>query len=273
MADFENKDFDPKAAAEARKAEMAGMNEQIEQRLKEIFSGERFKEYLEFCSRLPRYSVNNQLLIMTQKPNAVMCQSFEKWKDAGRFVKKGEKGIRIMAPYKYKDITAFKPSSIFDISQTDGDTKPFIGGPDLSDDQVKGMNDLIRELNSKELKDFEKASAAFIASAYFRQDTQEVPIDSVKDWAMGKDNVDLRSSLEVIRRAASDIISRVEEKMENRDVDKEIQEFVSEYGDELPFDVNPGKNSVIADLAKNKECADAEKSENKGITSTDRGAI
>ena len=106
MADFENKDFDPKAAAEARKAEMAGMNEKIDQRLKEIFSGERFKEYLEFCSRLPRYSVNNQLLIMSQKPDAVMCQSFEKWKDAGRFVKKGEKGIRIMAPYKYKDITA-----------------------------------------------------------------------------------------------------------------------------------------------------------------------
>ncbi len=273
MADFENKDFDPKAAAEARKAEMTGMNEQIDQRLKEIFSGERFKEYLEFCSRLPRYSVNNQLLIMTQKPDAVMCQSFEKWKDAGRFVKKGEKGIRIMAPYKYKDITAFKPSSIFDISQTDGETKPFIGGPDLSDDQVKVMKDFLSELNSKELKDFEKASSAFIASAYFRQDAQEVPIDSVKDWAMGKDNVDLRSCLEVIRRAAADVINRVEEKMENRDIDKEIQEFVSEYGDELPFDVNPGKTSVIADLAKNKERVDAEKSENKGIASTDRGAI
>jgi hypothetical protein len=88
---YVSQDFDPKAAAEARKAEMAGMNEQIDQRLKEIFSGERFKEYLELSSRLRRYSVNNQLLIMSQKPDAVMRQSFEKWKDAGRFVKKGEK--------------------------------------------------------------------------------------------------------------------------------------------------------------------------------------
>ena len=39
---YVSQDFDPKAAAEARKAEMAGMNEQIDQRLKEIFSVERF---------------------------------------------------------------------------------------------------------------------------------------------------------------------------------------------------------------------------------------
>lgn len=162
MKPYVSQDFDSKAAAEARKAEMVGMNEQIDQRLKEIFSVERFKEYLELSSRLRRYSVNNQLLIMSQKPDAVMCQSFEKWKDAGRFVKKGEKGIRIMAPYKYKDITAFKPSSIFDISQTDGDTKPFIGGPELSDDQVKGMNDLVCDLDSKDLKDFEKVSATVL---------------------------------------------------------------------------------------------------------------
>ena len=197
---YVSQDFDPKAAAEARKAEMAGMNEQIDQRLKEIFSGERFKEYLELSSRLRRYSVNNQLLIMSQKPDAVMRQSFEKWKDAGRFVKKGEKGIRIMAPYKYKDITAFKPSSVFDISQTDGDIKPFIGGPELSDDQVKGMNDLVCDLDSKDLKDFEKASAVFIVSAYFRQDTQDVSIDSVKEWAEGKDNVDLRYKIRLEQR-------------------------------------------------------------------------
>ena len=80
MKPYVSQDFDSKAAAEARKAEMAGMNEQIDQRLKEIFSVERFKEYLELSSRLRRYSVNNQLLIMSQKPDAVKCQSFEKWK-------------------------------------------------------------------------------------------------------------------------------------------------------------------------------------------------
>lgn len=54
--------------------------------------------YLDFCSRLPRYSLNNQILIMLQKPDATMCQSFTGWKEMGRFVKKGEKGIRVLAP-------------------------------------------------------------------------------------------------------------------------------------------------------------------------------
>ena len=39
---------------------------------------------------------------MMQKPDATMCQSFTGWKEMGRFVKKGEKGIRVMAPAPYK---------------------------------------------------------------------------------------------------------------------------------------------------------------------------
>ena len=39
---------------------------------------------------------------MMQKPDATMCQSFIGWKEMGRFVKKGEKGIRVMAPAPYK---------------------------------------------------------------------------------------------------------------------------------------------------------------------------
>lgn len=42
------------------------------------------------------------MTIMMQKPDATMCQSFTGWKEMGRFVKKGEKGIRFMAPAPYK---------------------------------------------------------------------------------------------------------------------------------------------------------------------------
>ncbi|MBQ8666900.1 MAG: hypothetical protein IJ526_08560 [Lachnospiraceae bacterium] len=102
MADFDKKEFDPKAAAEARKAEMDEMAVKLEQGVKDIFEGENYKAYLDFCAKLPRYSVNNQILIMLQRPDATMCQSFSGWKDMNRFVKKGEKGIRIMAPSPYK---------------------------------------------------------------------------------------------------------------------------------------------------------------------------
>ena len=102
MADFDKSKFDPKAAAEARKAEMEEITTKLEKGVKDIFSSDNYKEYLNFCAKLPRYSVNNQILIMLQKPDATMCQSFTGWKDMNRFVRKGEKGIRILAPAPYK---------------------------------------------------------------------------------------------------------------------------------------------------------------------------
>lgn len=91
MADFDKSTFDPKAAAEARKKEMEQMAKKLEAGVKDVFQGENYKAYLDFCAKMPRYSVNNQILIMMQKPDATMCQSFTGWKEVGRFVKKGEK--------------------------------------------------------------------------------------------------------------------------------------------------------------------------------------
>ena len=64
MSEFNKNEFDPKAAAEARKAELEEITKKLEKGVKDVFSGENFKEYLNFCAKLPRYSVNNQLLIM-----------------------------------------------------------------------------------------------------------------------------------------------------------------------------------------------------------------
>ena len=102
MADFDKSKFDPKAAAEARKAEMEEITTKLEKGVKDIFTTDGYKDYLNFCAKLPRYSVNNQILIMLQRPDATMCQSFTGWKDMNRFVRKGEKGIRILAPAPYK---------------------------------------------------------------------------------------------------------------------------------------------------------------------------
>ena len=161
MAEFDKSTFDPKAAAEARKVELEKITADLEKGVKGIFESDNFKDYLNFCAKLPRYSVNNQILIMMQKPDATMCQSFGGWKDMKRFVKKGEKGIRILAPAPYKmqreqdkmdeagnpvfdkdgepvketvevTINAFKPVSTFDISQTDGKEVPQFGPVELT---------------------------------------------------------------------------------------------------------------------------------------------
>jgi hypothetical protein len=49
-------------------------------------------------SRFYSYSFNNWLLIYTQRPDATRVAGFQTWRSLGRFVKKGESGIRIFAP-------------------------------------------------------------------------------------------------------------------------------------------------------------------------------
>lgn len=96
--------------------------------------------YLKAIGRFHRYSLNNVLLIALQKPNASHVAGFRTWNELGRFVKKGEKGIMILAPIvrrKVEDeetaaevsraIAGFRAAYVFDISQTDGQELPQIG--------------------------------------------------------------------------------------------------------------------------------------------------
>lgn len=88
------------------------------------------------------------ILIKMQKPNATMVASYNKWQQLGRQVTKGETGISILAPVKYKKndeanehsaknglsknvdeplgCVAFKKVSVFDITQTTGQAPPIL---------------------------------------------------------------------------------------------------------------------------------------------------
>ena len=129
----------------------------IEKGIQELFESDRYRNYLTTMSRFHRYSLNNVMLIHTQKPDATLVAGFNKWKNSfGRHVKKGEKGIQILAPTPYKikqeeqkldpdtklplldengepvteekeiTIPMFKVVSVFDVSQTDGRPLPQI---------------------------------------------------------------------------------------------------------------------------------------------------
>jgi antirestriction protein ArdC len=81
------------------------------------------------------------MLIASQKPTATHVAGFNAWHKLGRFVKKGEKGILILAPIvRRKNESAeqnetdesstavgFRAAYVFDISQTDGQELPEIG--------------------------------------------------------------------------------------------------------------------------------------------------
>jgi hypothetical protein len=88
------------------------------------------QDYLAFCARFHQYSLNNQWLIWLSMPEAIHVAGYCKWKELGRYVKKGEKGIPILAPIIKKnedhieEVVNFKVVYVFDISQTDGEPLP-----------------------------------------------------------------------------------------------------------------------------------------------------
>jgi antirestriction protein ArdC len=114
--------------------------EQLKQAL-ETGHSVRLREYLAAMARFRCYSWHNAMLIASQKPNATHVAGFHAWHNLGRFVKKGEKGILILAPIIRKKAenngetepdesstaVGFRAAYVFDISQTDGQPLPEIG--------------------------------------------------------------------------------------------------------------------------------------------------
>jgi len=90
---------------EERQAAVALRLEKLDQaRLKlengvtQLVASGRWTEYLKFLSHFHRYSFNNLILIIFQFPGATLCASYRTWKQLGRHVRKGEKGIEILVP-------------------------------------------------------------------------------------------------------------------------------------------------------------------------------
>ena len=71
----------------------------IEANIQDLFQSDKFADYLRTMSRFHSYSYNNTILIHMQMPSATHVAGFNKWKNQfGRHVKKGEKGLTIIAP-------------------------------------------------------------------------------------------------------------------------------------------------------------------------------
>ena len=120
---------------DARTEKLQAAHEKLQSAVESIVSGEDWQRMLRTASKFYNYSFNNQLLIFLQRPDATRVAGFRKWQELKRFVRKGEKGIQIFAPCKYKtqieddngdektvqQIRGFRVVHVFDISQTDGE--------------------------------------------------------------------------------------------------------------------------------------------------------
>lgn len=142
--------------SENQKDKIKEITDKLEAGIKDLFSSEKYIEYLQTMSKFHNYSFNNTLLIMFQKPDASAIAGYNAWRDKfNRQVKKGEKGIKIIAPAPYKkmievektdksgkpifdgdgnpvmttkeiQVPTFKVTSVFDVSQTEGEPLPTI---------------------------------------------------------------------------------------------------------------------------------------------------
>ena len=85
--------------AKDRKDELEKISKQLEDGIKNVYQSERYKDYLTTMSKFHKYSYRNSLLIMMQNPAATCVAGYKAWqKNFNRNVKKGEKGIQILAP-------------------------------------------------------------------------------------------------------------------------------------------------------------------------------
>ena len=87
----------------SREEKMSRIQRQLEDGVREIYTSEKYKDYIRAMSKFPSYSTNNCILIASQCPQASLVCGFHKWQaEFNRTVNKGEHGIMIMAPIRGK---------------------------------------------------------------------------------------------------------------------------------------------------------------------------
>lgn len=293
-----------KSAFKSDKEKLSEITDSIEKGIKELFASDKYKQYLQTMSRFHRYSVNNQMLIFMQKPDASLVAGFNKWKNSfGRNVRRGEKGIKIIAPAPYKkkiekekldpdtklplldengqpikeekevNVSTFKVVSVFDVSQTEGkplpeissdlsgsvehyetfmeaikrsspvpiELKPIKSGADgyfsydkqsitlregMSETQTvcaaihevahsklhnysRKAHETEDQVKDRRTEEVEAESIAYAVCAYYGIETSENSFGYLASWSSDKELKELKSSLEIINKTSSELITSI----------------------------------------------------------------
>lgn len=104
----------------------------LEHGIAAMLTSDGFAHYLRAVSRFPTYSPNNVALIHAQRPDATRVAGYRAWQALGRQVRKGERGIRIIAPLRTRVeaeeegqeitiVTGYTIRTVFDLAQTTGE--------------------------------------------------------------------------------------------------------------------------------------------------------
>ena len=154
--------------------DMDSIMQSLESGVEELFTSNRYQEFLKTMAKFHNYSFNNTMLIAMQRPDATLVTSYKNWQSMGRQVMKGEKGITIIAPAPYKkmkekevldenqrpimgtdgkpktekvEVTVphFKAVTVFDIAQTSGEPIQTLA-PELLTAAVQDFDSFMRAI-------------------------------------------------------------------------------------------------------------------------------
>ena len=225
----------------------------IEQGVKDVYSSENFKQYLSCLSKFHSYSLNNTLLILSQKPEATLVAGYRSWQtNFNRHVNKGEKGLTILAPVVFKEkremnqldengnivsdasgntlkeerevnITYFRTTTVFDISQTSGEPLPtFVHDLTGSSQEVQALIQTIQTICTIPIE-FKTETEDLVlltgAKGYYSPSTDKIVVN--------KDLEDLQIAKTLIHEYAHSILHKQTDKTHSqREIEAESLAFV-----------------------------------------------
>jgi hypothetical protein len=245
--------------------------ERIEQGVKDVYQSDNFKQYLKALSKFHNYSLNNTILILSQKPDASLVAGYNSWRDNfSRNVNRGEKAIQILAPYTVKiniddlnnpdilqrpnievdnekqtvKITRFRPVPVFDISQTDGKPLPSIVH-DLqgSSGEIKAIIDSVQSICDIPIEFKDAISDPTLsngAKGYYNRETDNIVVNSELE--------DLQKCKTLIHEYAHSILHKQSDKdASQREIEAESLAFV--ISDYFGIDTSEYSSGYIATYA------------------------
>lgn len=210
------KEYNKEKYKKERAEKVKEFSNKIEEGIKGVFESSEYKRFLKVMSKFHKYSVNNTVAILMQKPEATMVAGFKKWNEVNRNVKKGEKGIQILVPMQIKikeenkdgieeekKITIFKPGYVFDLSQTEGEPLPKLTN------ELKGT-----------VEDYENFKEALIRSTDFKVEFEDIKGSAKGYCSPAKEKIAIKNGMDEVQNIKT-LIHEMAHAELHRDISKE----------------------------------------------------
>lgn len=173
--------------------------ERLAEAVARMSDSETFAAWLRARATFHDYSFGNVCLIVSQCPDATQVAGYKAWQKLGRQVRKGEHGIRILAPCRVKvaetdqaagksdayRVVGFRCVSVFDVAQTDGEPLPELEYRPLEGDAPGGMVALLDQVAADAgLRVEYRPTGIAGAHGYLRRSDSLIVIDAEQSPAM-----------------------------------------------------------------------------------------